>query len=93
MIAPPAWEPAPDNGVSQCIFTLCHHIFLLQMTPTSLSSKVTWSGRCTLQAGQVQVEAAVSFSVPRVISVPATTVSSGNLYPGLRKGFLILSTK
>lgn len=71
MITPSAWEPAPDNGVSQCMLAFCSHIFLLQMTPTSLSPKMTWfvggGGVHFAKASHAQVEAALSFLVPRVL--------------------------
>lgn len=56
---------APDSGVYKRIFAFCYCIFLLQMTPTSLSSNITWLGvECASRL--CSSEAASVFSAPRV---------------------------
>lgn len=77
MITPSAWEPAPDNGVSQCMLAFCSHIFLLQMTPTSLSPKMTWfvgggGGGALCKSKPCSSGSSIKFFGPQGTSVSAT---------------------
>lgn len=73
------------NGVYKWIFAFCYRIFLLQMTPTSLSSDITWFGGALCEPAAFKWSS-IKFFDPQGISA-ASSLSGENFSRTARSAF------